>query len=363
MGIRKRNSLRNNVKSRIISKYPEIAPHNFGWRRKIVNLLFSKKGYYLVIPFVFGLLCLLTFRFPFLDVIVFNDGTGATIIDQRTSNVATIISMTLAVIGLLLSNLAIKDSKSYRMAFVKSKLYFIIYYTLSVIVCLIIISTLRNTLSVDWFDRFVLAGTYLAITIPIAIAYLFGTIINFASSDSIMARFKEEYLSEIKAKIYIKLLTDYSRTDFVVLMNKLDIKEYKVDWGNVQDVTVVDEDPFISVKDVLIQDIDLPKLEGILTKYRGETQLFYTIELSINIATNEHQNYIWPKLKRKNGKNVDLSSCVSVVNPNKQLKVDSEFEDYFRDKLDEYIKDNKPQKVKEILNLFDDIYELQMKCL
>jgi hypothetical protein len=361
MGFVRKNSLRQDITARILKDHQGIERHLLGWRKWVEENLFSKDGYRYVVPCVLLLLCLLSIRLPFLDFIVLDDSTAATIIDQRTSNVATIISMTLAVIGLLLGNLAIKDGKSYKMAFVKSRLYFIIYYTLTVIICLIVISTLRNTLSKDCFNRLVLGGTYLAISIPFAIAYLFRTIIKFASADAIMEQFKQAYFAEVKARLFLQLLMSYSKAEFLYLMKKLKIEQQRFQWGESVKASDDEIDVFLNVKEVLIYDIDLSRLERLLNKRKGDVPIFYTTELAINSTTSEHSNFIIPKLVDKRGRKINLSSCLKWTTAEKQLKITPEYEDYFYDKLEEFLKENKPRKVEEVLNFLEDVYDLQMK--
>src|SRR5215217_5546253 len=109
------SSLRKLTLSKIAKDHSELMPPRLNFVSAYLGFLSQRDKWWLVLIHVLALLMLFTFlRFGWFTFVTFSDKTAATLIDQRTSNVATIISMTLAVIGLLLGNLAIKDNQTYQ---------------------------------------------------------------------------------------------------------------------------------------------------------------------------------------------------------------------------------------------------------
>lgn len=123
------NSLRKQTLAKIAKDHGELMPPKLNIVIAYFSFLSQRNKWSLVLLHVLVLLVTFTFvRFGFFSFIKFDEKTAAILIDQRTSNVATIISMTLSVIGLLLGNLAIKDNHTYNLLFVNSRLYVIPYY-------------------------------------------------------------------------------------------------------------------------------------------------------------------------------------------------------------------------------------------
>lgn len=326
-----------------------------------MTYIFSKDGYWVVAIVIFVALGLFSVRMPFLDVIPFSEGTAAILVDQRTSNIATIISMTLAVVGLLLSNLAFKEGRVYRFLFIRSYMYPIIYYILSVIGCLIIISTLRNTLSPDWFNRLVLSATYLVVAIPFMIGYLFRKIIIFASSDLLMEQFKEQYLREVKSGLYLELLSHHSKNAFLDVMKQEGLEEYRSDWGPSVRGILFSEGHMDFKKDLLVTDVSLSILKSLLKKYPSAEKRYFIGPMTINEVTDEYDSFIWPAIQTEKGKDVKIMRCLKVCEANRKLLPSLEMSEYFLSKLDEYRAENKPKKEKELLDLFDQVIELKLK--
>jgi hypothetical protein len=350
-------SLRKLTLARIEKDHGELMPPKTNFITAYLRYLSQRDKWWLVLIHVLGLLLLFTFlRFGWFTFVQFDDKTAAALIDQRTSNVATIISMTLAVIGLLLGNLAIKDNQTYKLLFVNSRLYLILYYTLSVICCLIVISTLRDTFDKAIFEQFVLAGTYLALFILFGIGYLFRTIIKFANASNIQAILTLELLSEAKMSLRIHLLTKYSLDSFVQLMREKNVQRFRLPAGQLP---VVEHGPEIPKK--LIFDIKLSKLAKELAKDKTAVQKYYTTAISLNLVTGEYSSYISPNIGGPADKKMDLSGCLVTAKTSKVVVQSEEYRSYFNSKLQGYSAEGKSAKANEILLVYNQLFELQMK--
>jgi hypothetical protein len=364
MFIRPKYSLRKQTELRINEDHAELSPGRLSLFKQYFNRLSDKNSWWLVFLHVFAFFLLLMFgRLPLLGFIKFTTKTAETIIDQRTSNVATIISMTLAVIGLLLSNLAIKDSQTYKLLFLKSRLYFIIYYILSAIFFLIIVSTMRDTICPHWFNQAVLAGTYLALSILILIGFLFSTIINFANSSNIQKILKEELIIETKSNIRKNLLVQYSQQKFLEIMNDFNISEYtlSIALSKKTSTTAPAEPAKKENKEKLIADIYTEKLQKKLREDKSGTQRYYTSVLALNTITKDYDSYVWPNTAVSSNKSINLLSCLSLKKATKMVKNSNEYQQYFDKKLEEQTAEGKHAKVAEILDLYLEIYLIQMR--
>ena len=167
--------------------------------RQFKNFVSESNQWWFVFLFVLTLFIISPLiNFDFLKFLKIDYQTATLIVDQRTANIATIISITLVVVNFIITNLAHKSSVVLSLLFKKTLLYPIIYLTLSVIGIFIAISTLRETLEPFVFIRVVLAGTYFAILILILIAILFRKVLLFSNEIEIEKMLEEELMIEAK---------------------------------------------------------------------------------------------------------------------------------------------------------------------
>jgi hypothetical protein len=166
----------------------------------------------------------------FLNFLDFDADVAKAIIDQRTTNLAAIISISLVVVGFLITNLALKSQITIQLLFKHSFLYSILYLTFSTISCFIILSNLRNTLDDFVFARAVLAGTYLCILILFLIGKLFRNIIHFTDEKKISSMLQKELLIEAREKIKIGLMNKYSYALYQKIASE-NCNEYKLDFS------------------------------------------------------------------------------------------------------------------------------------
>lgn len=348
-------SHRSKIEKKIRLSHKELFDNSDNFCVKYFNFLSKRENWWLVflnVVILYLLVAAINLHFTFIKI---DKTTASTIIDQRTSNVATIISMTLAVIGLLLSNLAVKNDQTYKLLFVNSRLYLIIYYTLSVIFCLIIVSTLRDSIN-PYFETFVLAGTYLALIILIGIGYLFSTIINFANASNIQKILKQKLINEIKLNVKIFLLSKYSAAEFKNLMHDLGIDPV----GLRQRLILRDLDR-TTTKEYLIYDIDFKDLQDRLTIRQDHEKYYYVEDLSLNLVTQNHSNFIFPSITTSYNRELDLSGCLTLKNPSKIISQSDEYVRYFETKLEEYTTEGKQKNINEILSIYDELFDLLLK--
>jgi hypothetical protein len=314
--------------------------------------------------FTLGSLC----DFSLLNFIQVNKESAEKILDQRTSNIATIFSISLVVIGFLLNNLAIKEPLAYRMLFKYSYFYQIIYFTLSVIACLVVLSNLRDHLDTEIFIRATLIGSYLMIVILVLIAVLFKKIINYVDSDHINSAYKQELLVESKSFILSSLFNIIGKKKYSELLDSYGCERHdplKAFYDSPSKKSPDSRSYKKKHNSLIIQDINLKNISEVLTNaavkkseivyepvdfektYSGEGTFFWETELepklNSNVFVSLNSSFI---LAKKMFQNSERSQPVRIIIDDLLLKL---------------IHDGKVKEIEFFLNTYIDLLHLQIR--
>lgn len=365
-----RNWLRHRVITQMKKRHRDLFDpvHKSGWRWFLGFISESKNGWFVF----FGVLLIFIIS-PFIDISILNffeikSETAVYIVDQRTANIATIISITLVVVGFILNNLAVKSALVYRLLFKKSLLYPIIYLTLSTIGCFIAVSTLRDSLPSFEFTRVVLAGTYLALLILFLIAFLFRAVFNFSNDKYIAKIIEDELMREARENTKQILIRKYSSEEYIALMNANNAKEF--DWAEAWDggspkveFTEVTQEEILQnqAKEKLIHDLNLKRVTWFFKKKRKSEKLLYR-KLNLEMSTNNANDFIWDKAKKNSwlDKLILRFSIVLKQKPKKPRDTD-EMRKHFDEKLEEYSELGKYRNLESLLDTLTKLYEYQMQ--
>lgn len=346
------------------------------WKSKIkesMDYLFDRERWWLIILVIFSVFMLSLIDINSLDFLDISYETAKFIIDQRTANIAAIISMTLAVVGFLISNLAIKESFAYGILFKHSKLYPIIYFTLGTIGCLIIISTLRNDIEQTYyFPKLVVTGTYMVLIVLILIGYLFRTIIHFTNSKRIWDLLEHELINEAKRNIKAWLIIKYSKQEYNKFMKKHNLKIYDFmtafsDIDLSQDTNIPEENVRDKkVEEKIVKDVNLYALSVFIYPKRTAAKIYYS-ELALDSLTTESDNYIWVKgISNSENDKKALKKCLILEKKQekKQEKkgdIKNDVRKHFDEKLEEWASKSEYRNLDGLLKSYTELYKLQMK--
>jgi hypothetical protein len=228
------HSLKKQVETFGQLKFNDIFQHD---KRQILVVFVEKMstqyGGLFVVPFVIILFILSQILHPsFLPIIIVPKETARIIIDQRTTNIAALFSISLVIIGWLFANISNKESISFEMLFKQTYLYPTFYFIITLIICLMLCSLLRDE---TWMDlgNAVVCGTYMIIAALVAITFLFGRLLvvvkpNFffnSLEKEILkeARFsaKNEIIQRASLKIYKKFSENFGFEDKIVFGTNL----------------------------------------------------------------------------------------------------------------------------------------------
>lgn len=375
MYIRNNNNwLRYRVKSYIRENHKDLFdPLYKNLFNRFTNYISDKEQWWvvlLIVVIVFSISSLFS-GFDFLNFINLKDETSRIIVDQRTTNIATIISITLVVVGFLINNLAVKSSLTYKLLFKKSYLYPTIYLTLSTIGCFIIVSTLRDT-QIPFFDfsRAVLAGTYLVFIILFLIGFLFRTIIQFTNDKEISGMLHKQFMNEAKENMKGILLRKYSIEQFTSSVQNAGAKEYDFAeaWSFTDtnlEVTELSSEEIskTELKNKVIQDIHINRIIAfILKKKKKNANIIYYRNLGLDTISSETNDFVWEKGKNNSKWNkYILRTCLSLKKvPNKEKETDT-YRKYFDKKLEELSEESKYRSLESVLESYIELYTFQMR--
>ncbi|KGO83745.1 hypothetical protein IP98_01573 [Flavobacterium cauense R2A-7] len=362
----KKSWLRNRTHSEIKKNYNEL--YKSRWKNlcfRFSELIVESKNWWIVILTVLSIYIISgLLNINFLNILEIKYETAKILVDQRASNIATIISITLVVVGFMINNLAVKEPFAYRLLFKKSYLYPIIYFILSVIGFFIILSTLRDHLNEFLFVRLVLTGTYLAIVVLFVIGSLFATIIKFSNKNEIKKLFRRELTSEAYKHLKLHLLEKTSKQIFNDTLQSIGLKKYDF-WNNfnISNSTKVDVgyyDDKQQPKEVerkVVYDIDI---EGIakIVKNSKTKDLSYKELFIGDITTSPHESIIDLDEKSKN----KLKKCFTLKKVrNKESENNNLARTFFDEKIDEYSSNGNHKDLEDILDAYYELYEIEIK--
>lgn len=343
-------------------------PNRKSLSRDFINYVSDSKRWWFVFLVVIIMFTISPFiNFGFLNFLNISSQTAIYIVDQRTANIATIISITLVVVGFILNNIAVKSPIVYRLLFKKSLLYPVIYLTLTVIGMFIIISTLRNTLPPFVFTRTVLTGTYLALLILFLIGMLFRTIFLFSNEKEIDRMLEEELLIEAKNNLKKNLIKKYSEKLFLNLMIEKGAKEYDWSeaWSNVDNSKLEMKDFSLEnikkrkEREYIVYDINLNHISSFISKKSATGQILYE-KLNIEMDFKGY-NFIWERNKPNTKKETSglRSSLILKQKPKKEKDTEA-MRNFYDQKLEQLSEQDKYRNMEQHLASYLKLYELQM---
>jgi hypothetical protein len=344
------DSLRKQV-IRLIKKHnPDIS---LSKREQILCFVDNPKAWYVIVSitiFVFFIPSLI--HVPILSCIPIEISSVKTLINSRTTNVVTMISVTFAIIGFLIANLAIKESFTYNLLFKKSGFFPVAFMALSLIACFIALSTVGDWLSFDYQSNVLLAGTYLIFIVIFLIGYLFTKLIRFTNQKYILNLVRRELLSESKRK----LLRVGERVASYNEISRLGLQQYSMSFLR----NMTQGEFMLPSGHNMISDIKINELRKRIAAIKNR---IFVNKLFLNreIVNNEDGFFFvdvndYPALKEDIRK---LNKCI-ITSP-KSKDTDTEAKEYVLQKLEENIKSNDDKLVESYLDMLSEVYRLQQQ--
>ena len=329
------------------------------YRNIFINHFFNFKNWYYVLVSTL----ILFFFLEKIDIDLFNiidvdSNEVKQLIENRTTNIVTLISVTFAVIGFLIANLAIKDSYIYNLIFRESRFFSITYFVLTLIASFIILSTLKTHLELEYVKRVYITGTYLILIAVIFIAYLFTRLIQYTNDKYLCKIIKDDFCLESKKYLAGVMIESYMHG---ILFNEVGFNKYHMFFQNrlfgFPDANL----PSNSI----VKDLKIEKIKKILRKNQISHESIY-VNLNSNGNFSINQNgffFISNNLPNVNLQDVirELNKCIVLQKAEvEQLPIETIL-DYINQKIVEHTSKNNHKQVSEFTNMLSEYYELQLK--
>ncbi|SMP00098.1 hypothetical protein SAMN06265348_1361 [Pedobacter westerhofensis] len=233
---------------------------------------------------------------------------------------------------------------------------------------LMIISTLRDSFTGEFeylYNRIVLAGTYLTLIILFFIGHLFRTIIKVINPSHINKSMRAELLKEAKRILLESLFRQYCLNEYHATMKALGIEfnSLNVAFDIAVATSETDEqkdDP--ELKPRYVFDVNISKIKKEYSNKAKKAGKYYYSSLVIGKQTNDYDNFIWDYGKRNTEKERSvLKSCVILTDKELENETPATYREYFDQKLEDYSQSGKHKEVQNILEMYLELYDLQMQ--
>jgi len=306
-----------------------------------------KNSWCLIVPIV-GLLFFIVplINIPFLNFIQIDD--VKTLIENRTRDIVTLISVIFAIISFLIANLAIKEPYTYNLLFKKSGFFPVAFYALTVIGCFIIFSTLKDHISIENRGDIFLAGVYMILGALIFIGLLFTQLARFPDKKYILELIRKEVIKESKENLLIIARRIFSYN----VINELGFANYTMAY-----FTPKTKGEFqMKENQNYVKSIKIKQISKII-KTENTKSIFVNNLFLYRDVTQKDDGFFYVEQNGNTQLAEKLNNCVKTTA--KTLNTNSETKKYVIQEINENIKTNNHKLVKEYLDILSEMYELQ----
>jgi len=353
-------SLKRLVESKIKRRHPSLFKES-PRRRAFLNFITEGKNWWVILLFVLFIfsisIILSALSIKILPQLCFDD--AKTLTDQRITNIVTITSVTLVVVGFLINNLAVKTSLVYKLLFKHTLLYPIIFFILSTIGCFIIVSTLRGTFNSLYFSNLILTGTFMGIVILFLIGFLFIRLLKFITAEFVNEMLEIELLYEGIENIKSNLRKEYSGIEF---KNFFELRNGQEDnFGlaliNLGEVIFENQDNESPIPKT-VTDVKLIRLSIFLSRLNAQNVLYFRT-IKLNSPTVYFDSYMWLSGENHTPERAkELRACLKLSKLTDE-KIKSDYYQYFSKKAIVLSDENKLDELKITLKSLLKYLELE----
>ena len=345
-----KNSLKKHVNQLIKEKNPNLIESKIDSFSQSIN---EQNNWYIIVFIIFFFFFIIhLINIPFLNFIPIEEENIKTLINNRTTNIVTMISVTFAVIGFLIANLAIKESFTYNILFKKSGFFPVAFTALTLIVCFILLSTFTDWFPLDYQRDALLVGTYFISIVIFLIGYLFTNLVRFTNQKYILDLVQKKLISESKRNLFSIGQTIISLHE----VQKLGLYNYSRTF--VKNMTKGD---FILTSGYnVVSDIKINKLSRKIGQLKHSKKIFINnLFLNREIVGNEDGLFFVEETSYQILKQdlKELNKCIVISKKSKETYTDAK--EYILQKLEENVKSNNHKLVEKYLNMLSEAYELQ----
>ncbi|MGZ6255372.1 MAG: hypothetical protein ACXVDW_20580, partial [Bacteroidia bacterium] len=331
------------------------------WRRRLT----TRNSYIYVVGFI-GLLCFMNYVFSIYGTFskihwfTLTKDLVDKLIDNRANNIATITSISLVVVGFLINNIKEKNKETYELLFTETKLYPIVYFILSVICLLLIVSFLRDTMDQYLYINFMILSMWLMLLVIVCIGFLFSKIIQFTDSTYLYTLFSNNLTDSAKQVIYREKISRLSKE---ILIERLRM------YGIITS-------PFTGIgarhpnrinvglnKETTVRDINVKKIEGCLRNLTPQPTQAHLDFSPISIYENIYPNFEKPfmyfsqDVVQQSTLRQAIKDYVCLM-PKKKVLNFEDIKTSLLEKAKDAIDKNDIKTLKQIVSNYNALYEL-----
>lgn len=253
------------------------------------------KSALLIVSFVIGVLFLL-YCIPeaftksylhWLAILKFPEKTNAYSLTTETMGAASsIIGLSFVVIGFLFEIIRNKTQRTYEDLFRASRLYFVFAITVVSMILLIILNTIKYSVSFYIAVNFAILSSLLLIGITISVCYLFYKVIEFFNPEKIAALSKGSLLKSAKYFLLNENFVNESKIVFKETYNEYGFYEEQLSFFSTEPYTFLE---IGNKKEMILVDVFLPLLNVCAQriKKRSRSGSFYSLHCQQYVNINE----------------------------------------------------------------------------
>ena len=355
-----KNWLRFQTESELKKIHPDLFPSQRQRILKKINDFITNGGsWWFVILLVFLLFVVGSFiNFYFVEY-----KTSKELINNRIRDLSTLFSISLVVLGFMLNNIAQKSSLILRILFKEIYMYPIIYFSLSVIGTLILVSIFVDILPEEKFKNLFVTGVILLILVLFLIGFLFTKAFLFVGKSEIDERLKKELLIEGKKNMIELLIEMRSYSVFLSFMEENGIEKqdnHRVSPGfSSFENLLFGSDLFRTVSQSdCIGDINLKVLSDKIKKQNDQKPILCnTLGIGEDLESDKPIFKIGNREITLNNSLVKNLLCFGKISNKKQFI----FRDYFDKEFKKHSKDGVYDEMNKILENYHELYNIQLR--
>lgn len=318
---------------------------------------------YVLIFYLFIAICLFIIYFTksdlkFISFFSLSEKFANEFLNDRLSNIVTIVSFTIAIIGLILNNIAEKESISIRLLFKISNLRFVVHFALITIASLIILSFIKQSIDGHIYIKAVAFSLYPILFIIFSIIFLFKRLIDFSNIDILNKHFVDEAKNLSRRILANEIVTIKSKELYKQKMESIGLTNF------VSYMPIDNDMESVKISSVtkIIKDVKLTNLIKFLQKIRNRgINIFYS-DLYINYKIIPDLNQF---LITKTDK-IDINKSIIkfYILQDFDNELDREYDiilDAINKKINKSIKDNDSNSAKFFADSLNEISTLRFK--
>lgn len=365
--IKKNDSLLNRSNRLIKANNNKLYSNRKNTKHFLKSLIVNSKSFIGIFPFMGILFSLCLIKFNFFDFVnlpqfhfkPIKEGIATALLDTRLSNIISITSVSLTIIGFIMTNLSKRNKESYNILFDMSYLYPIIYYTFSTSILLIFFSTFRSFFD-EWEIYNIAIFAMVCITFEfIFIAFLFSRIKHFTDPDFIYKYSKENIVRYANRVIYNEKLHIESKKILEKCLSKFGKSVYSLYGSKFKNKLLI-----TSQTEQIVKDVDLKMIENCLANVKhNETKdqiefISFGInqpiiqEIGFNYACLSDRVFQHSTIQRS------LDEFIYKGKPKLHNRKLREIIDSLHDKVSQSIRTNDQETLKQNLEVYDTLFKL-----